>query len=182
LKPLIAFAHAVDKLNEKIGLIAVWMVLLASMVSAGNAFIRYFPPTSQWSSNAWLELQWYFFAYTVMLGAAYTLKMNEHVRVDLVYGSRSPRGKAWIDLLGTLFFLMPAMLYAMMLSWPFFLDAFKTGEVSQNAGGLVRWYAKVALPLGFGLVALQGVSEIIKRIGFLTGQYNMDTHYERPVQ
>jgi TRAP-type mannitol/chloroaromatic compound transport system permease small subunit len=182
LKPLLKFAEAIDWLNAKIGLIAVWMVLLSSMVSAGNAFIRYFPPTSQWSSNAWLELQWYFFAYIVMFGAAYTLKMNEHVRVDLFYGSRSPRGKAWIDLLGTLFFLMPAALLSMKLSWPFFLDAFNTHEVSQNAGGLVRWYAKIALPLGFGLLALQGLSEIIKRIGFLTGTYNMDLHYERPVQ
>jgi TRAP-type mannitol/chloroaromatic compound transport system permease small subunit len=182
LKPLLKLAEAIDWLNQKIGLIATWMVLLSSLVCAGNAFVRYFPLTSEYSSNAWLELQWYMFAYVVMFGAAYTLKMNEHVRVDLMYGSLSPRGKAWTDLLGTIFFMMPAVLYSAWLGWPFFLDSFQTNEVSQNAGGLVRWYAKITLPIGFGLLALQGLSEIIKRIGFLTGNLNMDTHYERPVQ
>ena len=182
MKALLKLSEAIDWLNQKFGIFATLMVFTACFVSAGNAFVRYNPLTAEWSSNAWLELQWYMFAYLVMLGASYTLKMNEHVRVDLIYGSLPPKGKAWVDLLGTCIFMMPAVFLSMKMSWPFFLDAWATNEASSNAGGLIRWPAKLALPLGFGLLALQGVSEIIKRIGFLTGNLNMDTHYERPVQ
>ena len=200
MKALLKLSEAIDWLNHKFALIATLMVFTACFVSAGNAFVRYNPLTAEWSSNAWLELQWYMFAYLVMLGASYTLKMNEHVRVDLLYSSLPPKGKAWVDLLGTCIFMMPAVFLSMKMSWPFFtasfpdftassftswtafVDAWIHAEQSSNAGGLIRWPAKLALPLGFGLLALQGLSEIIKRIGFLTGNLNMDTHYERPVQ
>ena len=182
MKPLLKLAEWIDALNQKCGIIATAMVFAACFVSAGNAIIRYIPWTAEYSSNALLEMQWYMFSYVVMLGASYTFKMNEHVRVDLVYGNLPPRGKAWVDLLGTLIFMMPAVVISAFMAYPFFADAFVTHELSQNAGGLVRWPAKLALPLGFGLLALQGVSEIIKRIGFLTGNLNMDMHYERPVQ
>jgi TRAP-type mannitol/chloroaromatic compound transport system permease small subunit len=117
-----------------------------------------------------------------MFGAPYTLKVNEHVRVDLVYGRLRPRTRAWVDLLGTVFFLLPAIVLGMVLSWPFFWQAFVTGEVSANAGGLIRWPVKAVLPIGFALLALQGLAEIVKRIGYLSGVYAMDTHYEAPLQ
>ena len=176
---LLKFAAGVDWINERLGRIATWLVLLSCLVSAGNASIRYLIDNS---SNAWLELQWYMFAYIVMLGASYTLKVNEHVRVDLVYGQLSGRGRAWVDLLGTIFFLLPATALFAYLAWPQFYDSFIHNELSSNAGGLIRWPAKLALPLGYFFLTLQALSEIIKRIGFLTGQFNMDTTYERPLQ
>ncbi|HMN81450.1 MAG TPA: TRAP transporter small permease subunit, partial [Burkholderiaceae bacterium] len=143
------------------------------------AFTRYL---FDLSSNGWLELQWYMFTGMVLLGASVTLRVNEHVRVDVFYGGRSPRAKAWIDLLGLIFFLMPTMLVLAWLSWPLFVDAWIRNEVSSNAGGLIRWPVKLLMPVGFLLVALQGLAEIIKRIGFLRGVYAMDTHYEKPLQ
>ena len=172
-------AAGIDWINERLGRIAVWLVLLSCLVSAGNASFRYVFDNS---SNAWLEMQWYMFAYIVMLGASYTLKVNEHVRVDLVYGMLSGRGRAWVDLLGTIFFLLPATALFMVLAWPQFHDAWVRQEISSNAGGLIRWPAKLALPLGYFFLTLQAISEIIKRVGFLAGKYNMDTHYERPLQ
>ena len=172
-------AAGIDWINERLGRIAVWLVLLSCLVSAGNASFRYVFDNS---SNAWLEMQWYMFAYIVMLGASYTLKVNEHVRVDLVYGMLSGRGRAWVDLLGTIFFLLPATGLFMVLAWPQFHDAWVRQEISSNAGGLIRWPAKLALPLGYFFLTLQAISEIIKRVGFLAGKYNMDTHYERPLQ
>lgn len=179
MKRLLPFAFAVDWLNEKFGRLANWAVLVSCMVSAINALIRYSLDTS---SNAWLELQWYLFGFTVMLGAAHVLKVNEHVRVDVLYGGRSGTVKASIDLFGMVFFLMPACIVMGWMSWPWFLDAYVHGELSSNAGGLIRWPIKLMLPLGFFLLGLQGVSEIIKRVAFLTGAYEMDTHYERPLQ
>lgn len=179
MKTFLSIAHGIDWINERMGRVAVWAVLAACVVSAGNAMIRY---TFDNSSNAWLELQWYLFAVTVMLGAAHVLKVNEHVRVDVIYGGRSGTTKAWIDLLGMIFFLMPAALLMTWMSWPWFVDALLTGEQSSNAGGLIRWPVKLAIPLGFGLLSLQGFSEIIKRIAFLGGNYQMDTQYERPLQ
>lgn len=179
MKPLLALARGIDKLNETIGWLAVWAVFVSCLVSAGNAAIRYALDTS---SNAWLELQWYLFAVTVMLGASYVLKVNEHVRIDIVYGRLSGTRKALIDLLGLIFFMMPATLLVTWMSWPWFLDAFVRGEMSSNAGGLIRWPVKLTVPLGFALLSLQGVSEIIKRVGFLAGVHEMDTHYERPLQ
>ena len=176
---LLSLSAFIDKINEYIGRIAVWMVLLSCLISAGNAGIRY---AFDRSSNAWLEIQWYMFAAVVLLGAAYTLKLNEHVRVDVIYGRLKSRTQAWIDLLGSIFFLMPTCVMVAWMSWPLFLDSFLTGEMSSNAGGLIRWPVKILLPIGFVMLAAQGISEIIKRIGYLAGKYNMDTHYERPLQ
>jgi len=134
------------------------------------------------SSNAWLEAQWYMFAVIVMFGASYTLKRNEHVRVEIFYTSLSERGQLWVDLLGTLVFLVPVCLLLAYLSWPFFMQAYLTSEDSNNAGGLLRWPIKFVLPAGFAMLALQGISEIIKRIAALKGLASIDAKYERPTQ
>ena len=172
-------SHGIDWLNEKIGRIAVWAVLVSCMVSAVNATLRYLISSS---SNAWLELQWYLFAVMVLLGAPFVLKVNEHVRVDVVYARLGPRKQAMVDLFGLVFFLMPAAVLLAWMSWPWFVESFFNNEMSSNAGGLIRWPVKLLIPLGFGLLVLQGVSEIIKRIAFLRGLITMDTHYERPLQ
>ncbi len=135
-----------------------------------------------YSSNAWLEIQWYGFAAIVLLGASYTLKRNEHVRVDLLYGWVSDRTKLWIDLFGGIVFLMPFALLLCYLTWPWFVDSWKLGETSSNAGGLIRWPVKLLMPVGFGLLALQGVSEIIKTIAALRGITAAVSQYERPLQ
>lgn len=179
MKPLLSLSRLIDALNERIGRLANWLVLAACLISAGNAFTRY---GFNLSSNAWLEIQWYLFAAMVMLGASYTLNRNEHVRVDLVYGLLSTRGQVWLDILGGALFLLPAMVVLAWTAWPLFVESYRIGEVSTNAGGLIRWPVKLVLPLGFALVALQGISEIIKRIGYLRGLHNMDVHYQRPLQ
>lgn len=179
MKILLSIAHGIDTLNERVGRLATWAVLLSCLVSAGNATVRY---ALDASSNAWLELQWYLFAVIVMFGAPYVLKVNEHVRVDVLYGRRSGTGKALVDLLGMIFFLMPMAVLMTWLSWPWFVDSYVLGEVSSNAGGLLRWPVKLTVPIGFALLSLQGVSEIIKRVAFLRGGYSMDTQYERPMQ
>jgi TRAP-type mannitol/chloroaromatic compound transport system permease small subunit len=176
---LLAMSGAIDRLNEKIGAVCNLLVLLACLVSAGNAMIRY---AFDYSSNSWLELQWYMFAVMVMFGAAYTFKRNEHVRVEIFYLFLSERGQLLLDLIGTLFFLIPVCLLLSYLSWPFFYQAFQTGEVSSNAGGLIRWPIKIVLPAGFVMLALQGVSEVVKRIAALQGQVTIDAKYERPTQ
>ncbi|HEX2827241.1 MAG TPA: TRAP transporter small permease subunit [Burkholderiales bacterium] len=177
---LLRLARAIDALNEKVGWLATWLVLIASLVSAGNAVMRWGFDTS---SNAWLEIQWYLFAGMVMLGGAYTLRMNEHVRVDVFYSRYSERARVWLDLLGALFFLLPMAVIIGWLSWPMFLNAYSTGEISGNAGGLIRWPAKILIPIGFLLLTLQGVSEIIKRAGTLSGRADAGTaQYERPLQ
>lgn len=178
---LLSFSTLIDAMNEKIGLICNWLVLLACVVSAGNAMVRY---AYDQSSNAWLEVQWYMFAVIVMFGAAYTLRKNEHVRVDIVYMTLSRRGQLWIDILGTLVFLIPTCAILAWLSWPFFMQSFNVLEHSSNAGGLLRWPIKLVLPLGFALVALQGVSELIKRVAFLNDYAvdSLEAHYERPTQ
>ena len=155
------------------------MVLGACLISAGNAMSRY---AFDLSSNAWLEIQWYLFAAIVMLGASHTLRVNEHVRVDILYTHLSERGKEWLDLIGTAVFLVPSMLVIAWYSIHFFQLSWHTQEISGNAGGLIRWPVKVLVPLGFTLVALQGVSEIIKRAAALRGKTRFETHYERPVQ
>ncbi|MDB5728673.1 MAG: tripartite ATP-independent periplasmic transporter DctQ [Noviherbaspirillum sp.] len=176
---LLSLSALIDKINKRIGRIAVWMVLLSCLISAGNAASRY---ALDMTSNAWLEIQWYSFACMVLLGAAYTLKRNEHVRVDVMYGRLRPRTRAWIDLLGFILFLMPTCVIIGAMSWPFFLNSFLSGEMSSDAGGLIRWPAKLLLPIGFTMLIAQGISEIIKRIGYLAGRYDMDTQYERPLQ
>jgi TRAP-type mannitol/chloroaromatic compound transport system permease small subunit len=176
---LLRLSQLIDFVNERLGRIANWLVLLACLISAGNAMSRY---AFDLSSNAWLEVQWYMFALLVMLGASYTFKRNEHVRVDIVYLNLSQRGQLWVDILGTIFFLLPAMIILGWLSWPFFYQSYVVGEISGNAGGLIRWPIKIVLPLGFALLALQGISELIKRIGALKGYVEVDAKYERPTQ
>jgi len=181
MRALLAVSSFIDIVNEKIGVVCNWLVLIACVVSAGNAMVRYAYDTS---SNAWLEIQWYMFAVIVMFGASYTLKRNEHVRVDLFYMTLSRRGQLWIDILGTIVFLLPTCAILGWLSWPFFMQSFNVYEHSSNAGGLIRWPIKLVLPVGFALVALQGVSELIKRVAFLNGVpvESLEAHYERPTQ
>jgi TRAP-type mannitol/chloroaromatic compound transport system permease small subunit len=180
--PLLAFSRTVDAVNAVFGRIADWMVLAACAISAGNAFLRYGLSTS---SNAWLEVQWYLFAGMVMLGASYTLLRNEHVRVDVLFGSLSERARIWVDALGLIFFLLPAMALLTWMTWPFFVESWVRLEGSPNAGGLLRWPAKLLLPLGFALITLQGLSELIKRIALLRGvspKAEVVTEYHRPEQ
>lgn len=176
---LLRVARVIDALNAYIGKLAEWAVLLACLISAGNAISRY---VFDQSSNAWLEMQWYLFAAIVMLGAAHTLRRNEHVRVDLFYGKASPRTQAWIDIFGGLFFLLPMAAILAWMSWPMFSEAWHIGEISSNAGGLLRWPVKLLLPLGFALLLLQGSAELIKRIAYLRGHPELVAHYERPMQ
>ena len=176
---LLKLALAYDWLTSRIGKIAAWTVLFAALISAGNAFVRY---GFNISSNAWLEIQWYLFAAMVMLGAPVVLKLNEHVRVDIIYGKLKGKGPVYVDLFGLIFFLLPVMGLLSYLSWPLFISMYQSGEMSGNAGGLIRWPAMLLLPLGFGLMFVQGISEIIKRICYLQGKFEMDTHYEKPVQ
>jgi TRAP-type mannitol/chloroaromatic compound transport system permease small subunit len=179
MRPLLTLSTAIDQLNERIGYICNLLVLLACVVSAANAMIRY---AFSYSSNGWLELQWYMFAILVMFGASYTFKRNEHVRVEIFYLFLTERGQLWLDMIGTLFFLIPACLLLAYLSWPFFMQAYAVGEMSGNAGGLVRWPIKFVIPAGFVLLALQGVSEVIKRAAALKGYVTIDAKYERPTQ
>ena len=154
MKILLAFSRAVDWLNTQFAFVANWMVLLACLISAGNAASRYLFSES---SNGWLEIQWYMFAAMVLLGAPYTLKMNEHVRVDLVYSMVSERTRIWIDILGGIFFLLPICIILVYFTWPWFVDSWRINESSSNAGGLLRWPVKLLLPVGFALMALQGI-------------------------
>ena len=175
MQALLKLSRAIDALNEKAGWVATWLVLIACLISAGNAVMRW---GFDMSSNAWLELQWYLFAGMVMLGGGYTLRMNEHVRVDVFYSRYGERKRAWLDLLGAIFFLLPMSIIIGWLSWPLFAESYAIGEISGNAGGLVRWPAKILLPIGFLLLTLQGVSEIIKRAAVLCGRLEAGTEYE----
>jgi len=179
MKALLALSRFIDAANERLSVIADSLVLLSCLISAGNAFSRY---AFSISSNAWLEIQWYMFGALVMLGTSYTLKRNEHVRVDMVYSNLSTRGQIWVDIVGAILFLLPATLILCYLSWPVFHNSWVENEISSNAGGLIRWPIKIFLPLGFGLLSLQGISELIKRIAMLTGDMQADLHYERPLQ
>jgi TRAP-type mannitol/chloroaromatic compound transport system permease small subunit len=176
---LLRFSLAIDWINERIGRVASVAVLLTAMISAGNAFVRYLFDIS---SNGWLEIQWYLFAGIVMLGAPVVLKLNEHVRVDLIYGRLKGNKPVYVDLFGLVFFLLPVMVLMTYLSWPLLQKMYVMHEMSNNAGGLVRWPAMLMLPLGFAMMCLQGFSEIVKRICYLQGSFQMDTHYEKPVQ
>lgn len=176
---LLKISRLIDWVNDRLGVVANWLVLAACLISAANAMSRY---AFDLSSNAWLEIQWYLFAAIVMFGASYTLRMNEHVRVDILYTHLSERGKEWLDMVGTAVFLVPSMLVIAWYSIPFFQLSWHTQEISGNAGGLIRWPVKILVPVGFTLVALQGVSEIIKRAASLRGYVRYETHYERPVQ
>ena len=179
MKALLVLSRAIDVVNERLGRVANWMILIACLISAGNAMTRY---AFDLSSNAWLEVQWYLFAGVVMLGASYTLSLNEHVRVDILYAQLPERKKEWLDLLGAALFLIPSCLIIAWLSWPFFHESWTIQEMSTNAGGLLRWPVKILIPIGFVLLALQGFSEIIKRAAAIRGYVRFETHYERPVQ
>lgn len=179
MKVLLKFSAVIDWINAKLGLLANACVLLACIVSAVNAMVRY---AFDISSNAWLELQWYMFAVVVMFGASYTLQRNEHVRVDVVFMNLSERKQQLIDIIGTILFLLPACVVIGWFSWPFFMQSWSTNEVSSNAGGLIRWPVKLIVPVGFALLFLQGLSEIIKRIAALEGEKVELAKYERPDQ
>ena len=166
IKALLAFSQLIDALNDRVGRAIGWLVLAAVLVSAGNAVMRY---SFSLSSNAWLEIQWYLFSAIFLLGAGYTLKKNEHVRIDVIAGRFSKRGQARIDILGGLLFLMPMAVIIMYLSWPMFMQSYLGHEISGDAGGLIRWPVKLLIPVGFALLVLQGLSEIIKRIAYLRG-------------
>ncbi|WP_296751246.1 TRAP transporter small permease subunit [Thiobacillus sp.] len=166
MKTLLAIARLIDALTERVGRLVIWLVLATTLISAGNALVRYLLGES---SNAWLEIQWYLFGAMFLLAAGYTLKHNGHVRIDIFYNRLGPRGQAWIDLAGGLLFLLPMALLLAWLSWPMFYEAWQMQERSPDAGGLLRWPVKLLLPLGFALLALQGVAEVIKRIGVLSG-------------
>jgi len=177
--PLLAFSRGIDWVSEKFGVVANWLVLLACLISAGNAASRYLFSES---SNGWLEVQWYMFAGMVLLGGPYALKMNEHVRVDLFYGMASERARIWIDIVGGFLFLLPICVILVYFTWPWFVDSWRINEASSNAGGLIRWPVKLMMPIGFALMALQGISEIIKRAAALKGYVQIENRYERPVQ
>ncbi len=174
---------SIDRINQLLGGAASIMILLSCVVSAANAILRY----GLDMSNNWpLELQWYLFSAAVMLGASYTLKRNEHVRVDLLYSRLSDRGRIWVDLFGLVCFLMPACILFTWLSWTsLFYPSWLVAEGSLNSGGLARYPIKFVVPLGFFMLSLQGLSEIIKRIGALKGEVALpaeDLHYEKPMQ
>jgi TRAP-type mannitol/chloroaromatic compound transport system permease small subunit len=176
---LLKLSRAIDRVNDQFGVIANWLVLLACLISAGNAASRYLFNAS---SNAWLEVQWYMFAGMVLLGGPVTLKLNEHVRVDLIYSALSERARIWIDIVGGLLFLLPICVILVYFTWPWFAESWRIDEMSSNAGGLIRWPVKLILPVGFALMALQGVSELIKRIEALIHQHRLQYEYEKPLQ
>lgn len=181
--PFLLFSRVVDSMNTQFGRVADWMVLAACAISAGNAFLRY--AFSQ-GSNAWLEAQWYLFAGIVMLGASYTLFRNEHVRVDVIYGALGQRARIWVDVIGIALFLLPAMALLAWMTWPFFVESFVRDETSSSPGGLLRWPMKFLMPLGFALMTVQGLSELIKRIAMLRGielpRGRLHASYARPDQ
>jgi TRAP-type mannitol/chloroaromatic compound transport system permease small subunit len=167
VKHLIRLAALIDALNERVGRAVYWLVLVAVLISAGNAIVR---KIFNYSSNSLLELQWYLFSAVFLLCAGYTLLRNEHVRIDVVTARLSPRAQAWIDVFGTVFFLLPMALAFIYMSWPIVVRTYVQGEVSTNAGGLMIWPARLLVPVGFTLLALQGISELVKRIAFLMGR------------
>lgn len=166
MEVLLRVSRFIDALNERVGRTVYWLILAAVLVSAGNALIR---KIFNVSSNAYLEMQWYLFSAVFLLSAGYTLLRNEHVRIDVIAGRLSRRTQAWIDVLGTLFFLLPMALIFIYLSWPAFVRTWVEDEMSGSAGGLPIWPARLLVPIGFSLLALQAVSELVKRIGFLRG-------------
>lgn len=157
-------SRIIDLFNGWVGKLAMLMILLATLISAGNALMRY---TFNYSSNAYLEIQWYLFAAVFMLGGGYAFLRNAHVRIDVVNSRLSPRGRNWVDVAGIVLFLFPLCYMLATMGWPLFERAWISGELSSSAGGLIRWPVFALIPLGFSLLALQGVSELIKRLNFL---------------
>jgi TRAP-type mannitol/chloroaromatic compound transport system permease small subunit len=173
---LLKLSQLIDWLTERVGKGAFWLVLIMTLISAANAVIRF---AFNYSSNGLLEIQWYLFAAVFLLCSPYTLQKNEHVRIDVLSGKLSPRGLAVIDIIGTIFFLLPMVVLVLWLSLPLIAESYKINEHSANAGGLLRWPVKVLLPIGFTLLALQGISELIKRIAFLAGMINDPNNKEK---
>jgi TRAP-type mannitol/chloroaromatic compound transport system permease small subunit len=193
--------RVIDEISRWVGLIAVWLVLFSALLSAFNAIFRYsisgmialersiggglfggLVSFYTQYSNVFSEGVWYMFGGMVMLGGAWTLKMNEHVRVDLLYGAISERARTWIDLLGGLFFLLPLCILLIYFTWPWFVQAWTQNVMSNAAGGLPRWPVRLMLPVGFGVLMLQGIAEIIKCVLALTTNYHREFAYEKPVQ
>lgn len=166
MQTLLKLSRAIDALNENVGKAAIWLVLVVTLISAVNAFVRY---AFNYSSNGFLEIQWYLFSAIFLLCAGYALKRNAHVRIDVVSSRFSPRTLAWIDIIGTIFFLAPMACAVLYLSWPIFVNSFLSKEYSSNAGGLIVWPVRALVPAGFFLLILQGISELIKRFAFLKG-------------
>jgi TRAP-type mannitol/chloroaromatic compound transport system permease small subunit len=166
MNALLAVSRLIDRMSDRIGQTIYWLVLVAVLISAANAVVR---KAFNFSSNSFLEIQWYLFSLIFLFCAGYTLKNNEHVRIDIITSRLSAPARAWIDVFGTVFFLMPMALLIMWLSWPLFVDSWTRNEVSTNAGGLIIWPARLMVPIGFFLLVLQGLSELIKRIAFLKG-------------
>ena len=166
MQGLLRLSRGIDWLNERVGRAVIWLVLITVLISAGNAIIR---KTFDTSSNAWLEVQWYLFSAIFLLCAGYTLLRNEHVRIDVLLHRLPKRKQIGVDIFGFLVFLLPVAILIAALGWPQFTISFASNEMSSNAGGLIRWPVKLLLPLGFGLLALQGLSELIKRVAFLKG-------------
>ena len=163
---LLRLSKVIDACNERIGRAAAWLGLAAVIVSAVSASLR---DGMNIGSNAWLELQWYLNSAVFMLVAAWALKRNDHVRIDVISGKLSPRAQAWIDIVGSLLMLLPAALIIGWYSWPSLVNSYEIGEYSSDPGGLIRWPVRLLIPVGFTMLALQGVSEVIKRVAFLRG-------------
>ncbi len=166
MNALLSLSRAIDAVTERIGRSIYWLILVAVLISAANATVR---KAFNYSSNSFLEVQWYLFSLVFLFLAGYTLMNNEHVRIDIITGRLSAKTRAWIDIFGTLFFLLPMAILIMYLSWPVFVDAYERHEVSTNAGGLIIWPARLMVPVGFFLLIVQAVSELIKRAAFLRG-------------
>jgi TRAP-type mannitol/chloroaromatic compound transport system permease small subunit len=164
--PLLKLSGLIDRVNERVGRLTMWLVLAAVLISAGNAIVR---KAFNIGSNAFLEIQWYIFAAVFMLGVGYVMLKNAHVRIDFISSRLSKRTNAWIDAIGIVIFTIPLSIIMIDLGWPLFARALQSGEMSQNAGGLIRWPALMLVPLGFAILLLQSISELIKRIAFLRG-------------
>jgi TRAP-type mannitol/chloroaromatic compound transport system permease small subunit len=165
---LVKAVQPIDWLSRKIGETVRWIILIAVLICAGNASVRYLFSTS---SNAWLEAQWYLFSAVFLLCAGYTLMRNEHVRIDVISSKFSHRTLAWVDIIGTIFFLLPMALLIVYFSWPMWVQSYQLQEVSTSAGGLIRWPVKILIPIGFALLVMQAIAELLKRIAFLAGAY-----------
>jgi len=176
---LLAFTDVIDRATEWLGQWLKWLVLFSSLISAFNALMRY---TIHYSSNAWLEIQWYMFGAMFLLAAGYALKHEEHVRVDVFFSRMTPKQQAWLDVFGGIFFLMPMALIIAWMSIPMVRNSIQINEMSSDPGGLLRWPIKIVIPLGFVLLAIQGVAEIIKKFAVATGVREPGKAYERPVQ
>jgi TRAP-type mannitol/chloroaromatic compound transport system permease small subunit len=174
----LSLSKSIDALNERIGLGISWALLAAVLICAGNALVRY---SLNISSNAWLEIQWYLFGAIFLLASSYTLKRNEHVRIDVVVGRFSKRTQVWIDVFGFVLFLLPATLLILYFAVPYAMESIRSQEMSSNAGGLIVWPAKLLIPIGFLMLSLQGISELIKRIGFLLGQVDASAFEKQQV-